>query len=100
VRAKQDRAVLILKMKKLREGKIAEIDAQLLTLEEMVQTIEWETQSLQVSAAHARPRRLAPTRCSQVFDALKVGNKALKDIHSIMSVEVVLSSIGMRAHSV
>lgn len=68
---KKDRAILFLKMKKLRENKIGEIDAQLLTLEEMVQTIEWETQSL------------------QVFDALKSGNQALKQIHSIMSVDAV-----------
>jgi len=67
----KEKALLFVKMKKLREKKIGDINSQLLTLEEMVQTIEWETQSL------------------QVFDALKEGNKALQDIHSIMSIEAV-----------
>jgi len=68
---KKDRALLCVKMKRLRETKVGEINTQLINLEEMIQTIEWETQSL------------------KVFDALKAGNAALEGIHSIMSIESV-----------
>ena len=68
---KKDRALLCMKMKKFKEKKVGEVDDQLLNLEQMVQTIQWETETL------------------KVYTALKEGNKALDAIHSVMSVEKV-----------
>lgn len=68
---KKDRAVLTLKFRRFREAKIADADAQLLRLEEMVNTIEWETQQAAVLAS------------------LKQGTDALNKIHSEMTVEAV-----------
>lgn len=68
---KKDRALLCVKMKRYKESKIGEVDTQLLSLEKMVQTIQWETENL------------------KVFNALKEGNQALDAIHSVMSIENV-----------
>mmetsp|Transcript_31848 Transcript_31848/g.54848 ORF Transcript_31848/g.54848 Transcript_31848/m.54848 type:complete len:147 (+) Transcript_31848:2-442(+) len=58
-------------MKKYKEKQVGQVDAQLLTVEEMVQTIAWETETM------------------KVVEALQEGNKALDAIHSVMSVDKV-----------
>mmetsp|Transcript_22536 Transcript_22536/g.52169 ORF Transcript_22536/g.52169 Transcript_22536/m.52169 type:complete len:218 (+) Transcript_22536:225-878(+) len=68
---KKDRAVLCMKMKRYKEKQVGQVDAQLLTVEEMVQTIQWETETM------------------KVVEALQEGNKALDAIHSVMSVDKV-----------
>lgn len=68
---KKDRALLCVKMKRYKERQIGEVDSQLLSLEKMVQSIQWETENL------------------KVFNALKEGNKAMDAIHSVMSIENV-----------
>ena len=60
-----------MKMRKYKAKQIAEADSQLLNIEEMVQTIQWETETM------------------KVVNALEQGNKALDAIHSVMSVEKV-----------
>ena len=63
--------MLCMKMKKYKSKQIGEVDSQLLNIEEMVQTIQWETETM------------------KVVGALQEGNKALDAIHSVMSVEKV-----------
>jgi charged multivesicular body protein 6 len=48
------RGVYFMKIKKLKESKVDEINSQLLNLEQMVQTIEWTTQSVAVVSAMER----------------------------------------------
>jgi len=68
---KQDRAILLLKLKKYKEKQYQNVDGQLLTIMELIETIEWETQQL------------------KVFDALKEGNQALKKLNEEMPLEEV-----------
>lgn len=68
---KRDRALLVVKIRRLREARIADVDSQLLKLEEMVNTLEWENQQ------------------STVIEALQAGNQALKEIHAVMTVDTV-----------
>ena len=69
---KRDRALLVLRTRRFRETKVAEVDAQLLTLEEMVATIEWETAQVDVVAA------------------LRAGTDALNALHAdALSVDAV-----------
>ena len=63
--------MLCMKMRKYKSKQIGEVDSQLLNIEEMVQTIQWETETM------------------KVVGALQEGNKALDAIHSVMSVEKV-----------
>jgi len=68
---KRDRALLALKKKRLQEKLLEKTDKQLANLQEMVDSIEFAKME------------------QQVFEGLKEGNKVLKQIHSIMSVEDV-----------
>jgi len=68
---KRDRALLLVKLRRLREARLGDVDAQLLKLEEMVNTIEWENQQ------------------SVVLDSLRRGNDALNAMQSLMSLEAV-----------
>ena len=69
---KRDRALLVLRTRRFREIKVAEVDAQLLTLEEMVATIEWETAQ------------------GDVVAALRAGTDALNALHAdALSVDAV-----------
>lgn len=58
-------------MKKFKEQQIKQADDHLLTVLEMLDTVEWETQQL------------------QVFEGLKAGNSILNAIHKEMTVEAV-----------
>ncbi|KAF1318534.1 Hydroxymethylglutaryl-coa lyase, mitochondrial precursor, partial [Globisporangium splendens] len=68
---KRDRAKLALKVKKFKEQQIKQADEHLLTVLEMLDTVEWETQQL------------------KVFEGLKAGNSILNAIHKEMTVEAV-----------
>ncbi|KAJ0398826.1 hypothetical protein P43SY_004957 [Pythium insidiosum] len=68
---KRDRAKLALKVKKFKEQQIKQADSHLLTVLEMLDTVEWESQQL------------------KVFEGLKAGNSVLDAIHKEMSVEAV-----------
>ncbi|EWM21846.1 snf7 family protein [Nannochloropsis gaditana] len=68
---RKDRALLVLKMRRLREDEQAKAAGQLLNVEQLITQIEWEREQL------------------QVFDALKSGNQALEAIHKIVSLEEV-----------
>ncbi|TYZ62475.1 hypothetical protein PybrP1_005596 [[Pythium] brassicae (nom. inval.)] len=68
---KRDRAKLALKVKKFKEQQMKQADEHLLTVLEMLDTVEWETQQL------------------KVFEGLKAGNSLLNAIHQEMSVEAV-----------
>lgn len=68
---KKDRALLVLKMRRLREEEGSKAEGQLMNVEQLITQIEWETEQL------------------KVFDALKSGNQALEAIHKIMSLEEV-----------
>lgn len=65
----KDRAKLMLQMKKYAEKQVAATDGQLMRLQEMVSTVEWESTQL------------------EVFNGLKAGNAALKLIQDELSVE-------------
>jgi len=65
------KAVYYMKVKKLKEAKVDELNGQLLNIEKMVNSIEWATQSM------------------QVFTAMDKANKALNAIHSVMPIERV-----------
>lgn len=67
----QERAKLALKVKKFKEQQIKQADEHLLTVLEMLDTVEWETQQL------------------KVFEGLKAGNSILNAIHKEMTVEAV-----------
>lgn len=68
---KRDRALLTVKFKRFRQDKIREIEGQLLTVEKMVNTIEWET------------------RQATVIASLKSGTDALNAMHAAMSLESI-----------
>ena len=61
----QDRAKLTLQIKKYKQVQLEKADGQLFNVLQLVDTIEWETQEL------------------QVFNALKEGNATLNDIHQV-----------------
>lgn len=67
----KSRALLVLKLRKYKENKLDNIDGQLLSVLTMIDTIEWESQNV------------------QVFQALKAGNDALNKLHEEFSVEDV-----------
>jgi charged multivesicular body protein 6 len=68
---KKDRALLVIKLRKHKEKEAENIDAQLLSILEMIDNIEWEAANL------------------EVMKALQAGNKALNKLHEEMSVEDV-----------
>lgn len=67
----KDRALLVLKLKRFREKEVNNIDAQLLSVLEMIENVEWEYSNM------------------EVMKALKAGNNALNSIHEQMSLEDV-----------
>lgn len=79
---RKDRALLVLKMRRLREEEQAKAETQLLNVETLITQIEWETEQL------------------RVFDALKSGNQALEAIHQIMSLEEVEKLMADTADSI
>jgi len=68
---RKDRALMVLKLKKLKTKQSQQVDAQLLNVYELIETISWETENL------------------RVFRALEEGKNALNDIHKVMSVDAV-----------
>lgn len=68
---KKNRALLLLKLMKLKEAKVDEIDKQLLTVVEMIEKIEWESQNV------------------DILNALAAGTKALNALHKEFTVERV-----------
>ncbi|KAG7401519.1 Charged multivesicular body protein 6 [Phytophthora boehmeriae] len=68
---KRDRAKLALKLKKYKEQQMQQADEHLIQVLGMLDTVEWETQQL------------------QVFEGLKAGNSILNAIHKEMTVEAV-----------
>lgn len=79
---RKDRALLVLKMRRLREDEQVKAESQLMNVEQLITQIEWETQQM------------------QVFDALKSGNQALEAIHKIMSLEEVEKLMADTADSI
>lgn len=61
----QDRAKLALKLKKYKEQQMHQADEHLIQVLGMLDTVEWETQQL------------------QVFEGLKAGNSILNAIHKV-----------------
>ncbi|KAI9914485.1 hypothetical protein PsorP6_007827 [Peronosclerospora sorghi] len=68
---KRDRAKLALKLKKYKEQQMQQADDHLLHVLQLLDTVEWETQQL------------------QVFEGLKAGNSILNALHAEMTVEAV-----------
>ncbi|KAJ1445103.1 Snf7-domain-containing protein [Pelagophyceae sp. CCMP2097] len=68
---KRDRALLTLKLRRYREEATNIVEGQLFTIEQLVNTIEWETQQ------------------SSVVSALQTGTRALRDLHAATSLESV-----------
>ena len=68
---RRERALLVLKMRRLREEKCRDIDGQLAAVEQLAQTLEWET------------------RQAEVVGALRAGNQALDAFHAEISPESV-----------
>ncbi|CEG42510.1 hydroxymethylglutaryl-mitochondrial precursor [Plasmopara halstedii] len=68
---KRDRAKLALKLKKYKEQQMHQADEHLIQVLGMLDTVEWETQQL------------------QVFEGLKASNLILNAIHKEMTVEAV-----------
>eukprot|EP01040_Poterioochromonas_malhamensis_P012700 gene12700-13909_t len=69
----KDRALLILKLKRMKEQEVDKIDKQLLSVMEMIDNIEWEYTNL------------------KVLQALQEGNRALNKLHNEMSYEDVVA---------
>ncbi|OQR94649.1 hydroxymethylglutaryl-CoA lyase, mitochondrial precursor [Achlya hypogyna] len=67
----KDRAMLCLKMRKFKLQQIAQADTHLLNVHTMIDSVEWETQQL------------------QIFEGLKAGNSVLDAIHKEMTIEAV-----------
>lgn len=65
---KRDRAKLTLRLKKHKEVQLEKADGKLLKVMEMVDSVEWETQQL------------------QVFEGLKAGNAILNEIHKVTTL--------------
>ncbi|CAK4072212.1 unnamed protein product [Aphanomyces euteiches] len=67
----RDRAKLCLQLRKFKEQQIEQADAHLMNVLQMVDSVEWESQQL------------------QIFEGLKAGNSVLDAIHKEMTVEAV-----------
>jgi charged multivesicular body protein 6 len=72
--AKNDKkhAVMLMQLRQHKVKQIDNADAQLITVSNLVDTIQWETENM------------------KVFHALKAGKEALEGIHKEMSVDMVL----------
>lgn len=68
----KDRALIILKLRRLRENEVNKIDSELMSILEMINNIEWEYANM------------------EVIKALKVGNAALNKLHQEMSIDDVI----------
>eukprot|EP01029_Cantina_marsupialis_P029452 TRINITY_DN780486_c0_g1_i1.p1 TRINITY_DN780486_c0_g1~~TRINITY_DN780486_c0_g1_i1.p1 ORF type:complete len:227 (-),score=103.46 TRINITY_DN780486_c0_g1_i1:183-863(-) len=68
---KKQKALVFLKLKKYKEQMLSNADSQLFKLEEMIETIQWETQQM------------------DVLNGLKAGNAILKQIHTTMPLDEV-----------
>ncbi|EQC28146.1 hypothetical protein SDRG_14103 [Saprolegnia diclina VS20] len=67
----KDRAMLCLKMRKFKLQQIEQADTHLLNVHQMIGSVEWESQQL------------------QIFEGLKAGNSVLDAIHKEMTIEAV-----------
>ncbi|RHY25616.1 hypothetical protein DYB25_012343, partial [Aphanomyces astaci] len=67
----RDRAKLCLQLRKFKQQQIEQADTHLMNVLQMVDSVEWETQQL------------------QIFEGLKAGNSVLDAIHKEMTVEAV-----------
>ena len=67
----RDKAMFLLKFKKLRENEVSKCYDQLLNLEAVINTLSFEKEQV------------------KIFEAMKEGNKALESIHKVMSIEAV-----------
>ena len=65
------KAVYFMKVRKLKQSKIEDLHGQLLTIENQVNSIEWQTQSV------------------QIFAAMESANNALKALHEVLPLEKV-----------
>eukprot|EP00903_Cladosiphon_okamuranus_P022278 g20484.t1 len=79
---RKDRALLLLKIKKLKQNQVEKADSQLLSVEQLIETIDWESQQL------------------QVFNALKEGNAALNKLHDEMPLDKVEELMADTAESI
>ncbi|CAB1115517.1 unnamed protein product [Ectocarpus sp. CCAP 1310/34] len=79
---RKDRALLLLKIKKLKQDQADKASSQLLSVHQMMDTIDWETQQL------------------QVFKALKEGNVALNKLHEEMPLDKVEELMADTAESI
>ena len=68
---KKDRALLVLKIRKYKDNQLQQLDNQLLSVTEMIETVEWEHVNM------------------EVLNALKAGNQTLNQLHSEMTIEDV-----------
>ena len=64
-------ALLALKKKKLQETQLEKVENQIMNLEQMIQTVDWKVQEL------------------QVIEAMKEGKNALEDLNNMMKIEDV-----------
>ncbi|KAF0690593.1 Aste57867_18040 [Aphanomyces stellatus] len=67
----RDRAKLCLQLRKFKQQQIEQADSHLMNVLQMVDSVEWEAQQL------------------QIFEGLKAGNSVLDAIHKEMTVEAV-----------
>lgn len=79
---RKDRALLLLKVKKLKQDQATKADSQLLSVLQLMDTIDWESQQL------------------KVFDALKEGNAALNKLHEEMPLDKVEDLLADTAESI
>jgi RPA family protein len=67
----RERALLLLKLRKYKEKEVLSADSKLLSVQEMIQNVEWEYSNM------------------EVMRALKSGTDALNKMHEEMSLEDV-----------
>lgn len=79
---RKDRALLLLKVKKLKQDQADKASSQLLTVHQLMETIDWESQQL------------------KVFNALKEGNLALQKLHEEMPLDKVEELMADTAESI
>ncbi len=67
----KQKAVYFMKVRKLKTAKVDSLRGELLTIEDLINSIEWGTQS------------------KRVFDAMKIANAALKEMQDTLPIEKV-----------
>jgi DNA-binding transcriptional MerR regulator len=65
------RALLVLKLKRFKENEVTKVEGELMSVLEMIETVEWEHTNM------------------EVLKALKAGNNTLKKLHDEMSLDDV-----------